>query len=32
MSAFNDGTCPKCGNRFGWTGKITDCPPYPQCK
>lgn len=31
MSAFNDGQCPKCGKRFGWTGKVSDRPPCPKC-
>jgi len=31
MCAFNDATCPKCGEHFGWRGKITDKPPCPNC-
>jgi PHP family Zn ribbon phosphoesterase len=31
MSAFNDGTCPRCRKRFGWQGKLTDRPPCPKC-
>lgn len=29
--AFIDGTCLKCGRRYGWQGKIVDQPPCPKC-
>ena len=28
---MNDVTCPKCKKRFGWTGRLTDCPSCPKC-
>jgi PHP family Zn ribbon phosphoesterase len=31
VSAFMDATCPRCGRRFGWTGKAMDRPPCPKC-
>jgi len=27
INGFNDATCPKCGERVSWTGKLTDRPP-----
>lgn len=31
MSATIDASCPKCGKRFGWCGKLTDMPNCPRC-
>ena len=28
---FCDASCSRCGKRFGWTGKMSDCPPCPRC-
>lgn len=29
MSMFSDATCPKCGKRYGWQGKVRI--PCPRC-
>jgi len=29
--ALMDATCPKCGKRFRWSGKMIDKPACPKC-
>jgi len=33
MPAFNDATCPKCGTRISWVGRLIDKPACsnPKC-
>jgi DNA-binding XRE family transcriptional regulator len=31
MPAMIDVSCPKCGKRYGFTGRMTDCPACPKC-
>lgn len=31
IMAFNDATCPKCGNRYGWMGTLLEKPPCDKC-
>jgi hypothetical protein len=33
MTSFNDATCPKCGTRISWVGRLIDKPacPNPKC-
>lgn len=30
--AFYDTTCPDCGRRYGWHGRMADKPPCPGCR
>src|SRR4051794_15854977 len=31
MPAMIDVSCRKCGKRYGFTGRLTDCPACPKC-
>lgn len=31
MPAMNEATCPKCGKRFGWIGRVVAAPACPRC-